>query len=80
MPAWLAAAFLHQLGADLEDEGVQFLAQLGDWHEGDPKAGPRTLATGLGHLASFLLVAQHAPLVGGEDTLMSLIQRLFPQL
>ena len=76
--AWLGAAFLYDLGAKVDDEGVQLLARLGgaDPHKDQP--GPRTLATGLAHLASFLVVAQHAPLVGGEDALMSLIHRLFP--
>ena len=52
--AWLAAAFLHGLGADLADEGVQFLARLGGWQGGDSKPGPRTFAIGIAHLASYL--------------------------
>jgi len=76
--AWLAAAFLHDLGADLADEGVQFLAHLGGWREGNSKPGTRTFATGLAHLASYLLVASYAPQLGGGDALTALAHRLLP--
>lgn len=77
--AWIAAAFLHDLGVDQHDETLQFLAKLGGVNPQKTKPGPRTLSLALDHLASFLVVAQHAPQVGGQDALISLIHRLFPQ-
>jgi hypothetical protein len=76
--AWLAAAFLHDLGADLAYEGVQFLAHLGGWREANSKPGTRTFATGLAHLASYLLVASYAPQLGGDDALIAFAHRLLP--
>lgn len=76
--AWLAAAFLHGLGADLADEGVQFLACLGGWRGGDSKPGPRTFATGIAHLASYFLVTSYAPQLGGDDALVTLAHHLLP--
>ena len=76
--AWIAAAFLHDLGVAEEDEALDFLTRLGQTHtKGRP--GPRTFSTALEHLASFLVVTQYAPLVGGDDALLSLAHRLFPQ-
>lgn len=54
--AWLGAAFLYDLGGDLENQGVQFLACLGGAKAGSKKPGMRTLAAGLRHLTSYLLV------------------------
>lgn len=47
--AWLGAAFLYDLDSDSENQGVQFLAQLGGAKAGGKKPGMRTLATGLRH-------------------------------
>jgi hypothetical protein len=76
--AWLGAAFLYDLGGDTEDRGVQFLAHLGGAQAGGNKPGMRTLATGLRHLASYLLVAAHAPQLGGDDALTTLAYQVLP--
>jgi hypothetical protein len=76
--AWLGAAFLYNLGSDAENQGVQFLAQLGGAQAGNNKPGMRRLATGLRHLASYLLVATYAPQLGGDDALIALAHRLLP--
>jgi hypothetical protein len=77
--AWIAAAFLHDLGVDQHDETLEFLATLGGVNPQKTKPGSRTLSLALDHLASFLVVVQHAPQLGGQDALISLIHRLFPQ-
>lgn len=76
--AWLGAAFLYDLGSDSENLGVQFLAHLGGAKAAGNKPGMRTLATGLRHLASYLLVATYAPQLGGDDALTALAYRVLP--
>lgn len=76
--AWLGAAFLYDLGSDAENQGVQFLAQLGGAQAGSSKLGMRRLAIGLRHLASYLLVATYAPQLGGDDALTTLAYRVLP--
>ena len=76
--AWLGAAFLYDLGGDPENLGVQFLAHLGGAQAGSKKLGMRRLATGLRHLASYLLVATYAPQLGGDDALIALAYRVLP--
>lgn len=76
--AWLGAAFLYDLGSDAENLGVQFLAQLGGAKAGSKKPGMRTLAAGLRHLASYLLVTTYAPQLGSDDALIALAHRVLP--
>jgi hypothetical protein len=76
--AWLGAAFLYDLGDDRENQGAQFLAQLGGARAGDNKPGMRRLTTGLRHLASYLLVATYALQLGGDDALLALAYRVLP--
>ncbi|CAA9247016.1 MAG: hypothetical protein AVDCRST_MAG93-1573 [uncultured Chloroflexia bacterium] len=76
--AWLGAAFLYDLSSDAESQGVQFLAQLGGAQAGNKKPGMRRLATGLRHLASYLLVATYAPQFGGDDALLTLAHLVLP--
>jgi hypothetical protein len=57
---------------------VQFLAQLGGAKVSNNKPGMRRLATGLRHLASYLLVATYAPQLGGDKALMALAHCLLP--
>lgn len=75
--AWIAAAFLHDLGRDAQDAHVQLLVKLGASYP-QARATPKTLATGLAHLASFLLVSQHAQYLSPKHSLDDLIQNLFP--
>lgn len=75
--AWIAAAFLYDLGADDTDESVQFLVKLGASHS-RAIANPTTLAAGLKQLTAFLVVSQQASLLNKETTLDALIHDFFP--
>ena len=74
--AWIAAAFLHELGVAKEDETVAFLVRLGATHA-HARSSPRILATALDHLASYLVVKQFAVQVGGENRLLMLANDVF---
>ena len=58
--AWLAAAFLLELGPSLEQPHILLLAQLGGWTPGKNKPGQATLAKGLARLSHHLVVQQLA--------------------
>ena len=75
--AWIAAAFLYDLSRDTQDESVQFLVTLGTSHS-RAIANPTTLAAGLRHLASFLIVNQQASLLAGESSIETIIKDFFP--
>lgn len=54
--AWLAAAFLFELGSALEQPELLLLAQLGGWTPGSAKPGQAALARGLARFAHHLVV------------------------
>lgn len=56
--AWLAAAFLFDLGATLEQPQLLLLARLGGWTPGKAKPGQATLTKGLARLSHHLTVQQ----------------------
>lgn len=54
--AWLAAAFIFDLGATLERPEVLFLATLGGWTPGKAKPGKAALCKGLARLSHHLVL------------------------
>ena len=56
--AWLAAAFLFELGSSLEQPELLLLARLGGWTPGKAKPGKAALCKGLARL-SYHLVLEH---------------------
>ena len=74
--AWLAAAFLFDLGATLEQPQILLLAQLGGWTPGKSKPGRATLAKGLARLSHHLTVQQLAKDPHTATSLNSLTREL----
>lgn len=74
--AWLAAAFLFDLGASLTSPQLQALAQLGGWIPGKRPPGKAILTKGLARLSHYLLVQQHLRHPENADALVSLA--IFP--
>ena len=60
MLAWLAAAFVFDLGATLEQPEVSLLATLGGWTPGKAKPGKAALCKGLARLSHHLVLEQLA--------------------
>lgn len=58
--AWLAAAFIFDLGATLEQPEVLLLATLGGWTPGKAKPGKAALCKGLARLSHHLVLEQLA--------------------
>ncbi len=54
--AWLAATFIFDLGATLEQPEVLFLATLGGWTPGKAKPGKAALCKGLAQLSHHLVL------------------------
>ena len=75
--AWLAAAFLFDLGPSLEQPEVLLLAQLGGWTPGKDKPGQATLCKGLARLSHHLVVQQLAKDPLTASSLNTLTRELF---
>jgi hypothetical protein len=76
--AWLAAAFLFDLGMDVEDPRLVFLASLGGWTRNKRPPGKQTLARGLAQLCSYLLIEQHLQKPQPRRQFQALVGELFP--
>lgn len=74
--AWLATAFLFDLGTSLEQPQLQRLAQLGGWTPGKSKPGRATLAKGLARLSHHLVIEQLAKDPGAATSLAGLTRVL----
>ena len=76
MFAWLAAAFLFELGTTLAQPELLLLAQLGGRTAGQAKPGQAALARGLARLAHHLVVEQLAKNPKAAATLRTLSRDL----
>lgn len=76
--AWLAAAFVFDLGATLEHPEVVFLATLGGWTPGKAKPGKAALCKGLARVSHHLVLGQLAKNPAGAASLHRLTHELFP--
>ena len=74
--AWLAAAFLFDLGATLEQPELLLLARLGGWTPSKHKPGHAVLGKGLARLAHHLVVEQLAKVPGTASSLDHLTRAL----